>query len=107
MPPKDMLRAVVSKAIANGATPITEILTLATQQARLETAWRAAGDALKGFPKGAMGLTPDSVKASPEWQAAKRAYESAFAALRAFNGAHTAELRAAHKQSATPDRAGA
>ncbi|MNO09060.1 hypothetical protein D3C81_2320260 [compost metagenome] len=33
-----------------------------------------------------MGLTPDHVKAMPEWQAAKRAYDVSFAELRAFNG---------------------
>ena len=35
-----------------------------------------------------MGLTPDSVKASPEWQAAKAAWTEAFSALRAFNRAN-------------------
>lgn len=51
----------------------------------LEAEVRAAGAALKSFPKGAMGLTPDAVKASPEWKAAKNRYDRAFAALRAFN----------------------
>lgn len=46
----------------------------------------AASAALQGFPRGLMGLTPDDVKASPEWRQAKRAYDQAFAALRAFNG---------------------
>lgn len=45
----------------------------------------AASAALKAFPKGPMGLTPDAVKALPEYQAAKREYAVAFAALRAAN----------------------
>lgn len=30
-------------------------------------------------------LTPDAVKATPEWQALKRAYDQAFSELRTFN----------------------
>ena len=45
----------------------------------------AASAALKTFAKGAMGLTPDAIKASPEYQAAKREYVAAFAALRLRN----------------------
>jgi hypothetical protein len=40
---------------------------------------------LKKFPKGPTGMTPDDVKATPEWQAAKRNYGQAFAKLREFN----------------------
>jgi len=47
----------------------------------------AASYALKAFPKGAMGLTPDSVKQSPEWKTAKHRYLVAFEMLRAFNEA--------------------
>ena len=47
--------------------------------------YKRAGAALKAFPKGRFGLTPDAVKASPEWQAAKRNLDQAFANLRAFN----------------------
>lgn len=46
----------------------------------------AAGKILNSFPKGPMGLTPDHVKASPEWKAAYQAHARAFAALRDFNG---------------------
>jgi hypothetical protein len=45
----------------------------------------AASTALKTFAKGAMGLTPDAIKASSEYQAAKREYAAAFAALRLRN----------------------
>lgn len=44
------------------------------------------GRALRLLSGGAsMGLTPDHVKATPEWQAAKQAYEAAFAKLRSYN----------------------
>lgn len=46
----------------------------------------------------ANGLTPDHIKATPEWRAARARYDSAFAALRAFNQrfvkAFARELRA-------------
>lgn len=67
-------------------------------QATLEAEWRAAGKALQGYPRNAVGLTPDAVKFSPEYRAAKAAYDAAFARLRAFNITFTktyaAELRA-------------
>lgn len=43
---------------------------------------------LRAFPHGPMGLTPDDVKQSPEFQSIKKAYDNAFAALRAFNQAY-------------------
>lgn len=33
-----------------------------------------------------MGMTPDHVKAVPEWQQAKKDFDQAFAQLRNFNG---------------------
>lgn len=47
-----------------------------------------ASEALKEFDKygkSSMGMTPEHVKARPEWQAAKHAYDVSFAELRAFN----------------------
>ena len=41
---------------------------------------------LQEFPRGPLGLTPDDVKASPEWQTAYRNFNTAFQALRNFNG---------------------
>lgn len=60
---------------------------------------KRTGDALEVFPKnGPMGLTPDHVRATPEFRAAKQAFDIAFANLRAFNAHFTkfyaAELRA-------------
>lgn len=54
----------------------------------METALDVAGKALKAFDsygKTEMGLTPDHVKAMPEWQQAKQEYDLAFTQLRDFN----------------------
>lgn len=61
--------------------------TVDPEQDRLYAEMYAASAILKAFPKGNMGLTPDSVKASPEYQAAKRNYEQAFAKVQAYNSA--------------------
>lgn len=39
------------------------------------------------------GLTPDHVRALPEWKAAKQKTDFALAALRAFNGNHAAKFK--------------
>jgi hypothetical protein len=44
---------------------------------------------LQEFPRGPLGLTPDDVKASPEWQTAHRNFDIAFQALRKFNSTYT------------------
>jgi hypothetical protein len=44
---------------------------------------------MQDFPRGPLGLTPDDVKASPEWQTAYRNFNTAFQALRNFNGTYT------------------
>jgi len=48
---------------------------------RASDAWNA----ILGVGQGAMGLTPDSVKASPAYRAASRAYQCAAADLRECN----------------------
>jgi hypothetical protein len=55
---------------------------------QLEADLTRAGVPLKAFPTGTgpMGLTADDVKFSPEYRAAKKVYDAAFARLRAFNG---------------------
>ena len=55
------------------------------RKAELEARSAAASAVLNAFPKGAMGLTPDAVKFSPEFRAAKRAFDTAFEAERRFN----------------------
>ena len=42
--------------------------------------------AFDSYGKSSFGLTPDHVKAMPEWQQAKDDFDRAFAELRAFNG---------------------
>lgn len=58
------------------------------QNAAITAAHDAAGATLLAIPgvgTGAMGLTPDRVKFSPEYTAAHRAERAAFAALRNHN----------------------
>ncbi len=60
-----------------------------TQNDTLWDAHRAAGKALLAVPgvgSGPMGMTPDHVKQSAEYQAAKRAERESFDKLRAFSG---------------------
>ena len=57
-------------------------------KARADALWHAlkvTGEALEAFPKGPLGLTPDAVKATPEYKAAKQAFDKAHSELRAFN----------------------
>lgn len=51
----------------------------------LEAAYKHASDTLQAFPRLGNGLTPDSVRALPEWQEAKQKYNHAFENLRNFN----------------------
>ena len=55
------------------------------EEALVEKEMSEAQAALDGFPRGPTGLTPDAVKETPEWQAAKALANKAFARLRAFN----------------------
>lgn len=63
-------------------------------RARLEAERAAASAELRAFPKdGPMGLTPDAVKATPEWRAASARYQAAHEALRQFNQRHKPKRR--------------
>ena len=84
-------------------------MTYPEAKAIAEALWadvKSTGAILQGFPKGRMGLTPDDVKASAEFQAAKRAYDVAFKRLRDFNGVFTktfkAEIRAERREKRPP-----
>lgn len=58
-------------------------------KSNLEAINDAASIALQEFDKlgkSSMGMTPDHVKAMPEYQAAKKAYDISFNNLRNFNG---------------------
>jgi hypothetical protein len=76
----------------------------ATQLASIESSIRECGERLarevsdasadlKRFPKLGNGLTPDSVKVSPEWRAAKSRYDAAFQRLREHNAEHAMKRR--------------
>jgi hypothetical protein len=55
-----------------------------------ETAQRCvdiASTKLKQFPRGEMGLTPDSIRQSKEWQQANREYQTFFKSLQEINKA--------------------
>lgn len=67
----------------------------------LNAASSASANVLNGFPKGQMGLTPDAVRATPEWKAAKAIADRDFAKLRAFNGFYVK----AFKKERNADRA--
>lgn len=54
-------------------------------RATLQTEYATVSAVLRAFPRGPLGLTPDAVKASAEWKAAKRSSDAAFTALRRFN----------------------
>ena len=68
-----------------------------TRKSELEAAVTAASILLKQFPRGPMGLTPDHIKFSPEYRAAKQAWREAFERLRRYNGEQN-KLRKAAKQ---------
>lgn len=61
-------------------------IEIARDALRIEVS--AASAVLKGYPRMANGMTPDSVKFSPEYRSAKLRYDHAFDALRKFNTLH-------------------
>lgn len=68
----------------------------------LEAEVKASGLVVRAFPhNGPMGLTPDAIKFSPEYQSALLAYNDAFARLRMFNKTYVKqyakEIRAARR----------
>jgi len=81
---------------------MSHLFTLAkVAKQHLDNECTAASEALNAVPgigSGPMGLTPDAVRATPEYRTAKAAFDAAFAALRDFNGKFNkqfaAELRA-------------
>ena len=72
------------------AKNMNDQFTIAKQSKKaLEDCLDVADKALKAFDsygKSEMGMTPDHVKAMPEWQQAKKDFDLAFAQLRNFNG---------------------
>lgn len=49
--------------------------------------------AIPGVGSGPMGLTPDDVRARPDYRIAKQAVDKAFAELRAFNSMYVKRYR--------------
>jgi hypothetical protein len=62
-----------------------KLMTLTDIRNQLEARLEIASNKLRAFPVGPTGITPDSVKASPEWRAARRAVDTAFTELREVN----------------------
>lgn len=55
------------------------------EKLRLEAECETFSRSMQIFPRGSMGLTPDHVKESPEFQQAKRSFDASFRRLRDFN----------------------
>ena len=72
------------------------------ERAAIDSEVDAASEALRTFPRGAMGLVTDAAKATPEYRAANARYQRAFARQRDFNTSFTKrftkELRAERTQ---------
>lgn len=68
------------------ATRLASFKAARQKQDQLEAESTRTGRVMDSFPKGPMNLTPDSVRASPEWKAAKAASDKAFQDYRNFNG---------------------
>jgi len=68
---------------------MTTFETAKSQRALIEAELASLGAILRAFRSeaeiGPMGLTPDHIKAMPEWKAAKHNYQVAFEKLRKFN----------------------
>jgi hypothetical protein len=71
------------------SNPYADFATAKATSERLEAEYEAAGRALSAISGGGpLGLTPASVRATPEWQAAKKASDTAFSRLRVFNAVY-------------------
>jgi hypothetical protein len=55
------------------------------KQDQLDAECKAMGLKLEQYPRGPMGLTPDKIKASPEWRRDQANFEIAFKALQTYN----------------------
>lgn len=76
-------------------------------KANLEAINDAASKALQAFDslgKSEMGMTPDHVKAMPEYQATKKAYDISFNNLRNFNGQFMKVFMKVFKKEVQADR---
>lgn len=67
--------------------------TLETMLNEAIGALKALTDDLAGDTPRVMGLTPDHVKADPEWRAAKNKADALFQSLRTFNGFYVRQFK--------------
>jgi len=74
-----------------------DMKTALIQKEKLELAYAQACRAMRKYPKLPNGLTPYSIKSSPQWRADKKTVEIAFAEICTFNAkfvkAHGREYR--------------
>jgi hypothetical protein len=75
-------------------------MTFAQAKSRADELWERSSVMSKAldafcdqFPKGPMNLTPDHVRAMPEYVMLKAAADSAFASMRAFNGPYVKKFK--------------
>ena len=62
-------------------------------KAQLEENCKKLGDAFDKYPRGAMGLTPDHIRATPEYQREKKLYNIAFTQLQNFNKVYVKQFK--------------
>jgi len=98
MTPKQIRKAAFEAMTANFKSAIVN-------QATLTQALDEASEALSKYPKGEMGLTPDHVKATPQWQSDKRAFENAMKTLREFNSVMLRKYKKEYRQHMADERA--
>jgi hypothetical protein len=71
-----------------GRKRLSDFITAKAKRDELEAAVKKASfdwNAIVGVGSGPMGLTPDAVRLSPEYRAAKQRYQRAHLDLRSFN----------------------
>ena len=68
------------------------------QKQKLDKINRMHSEILQQFETNNMGLVTDEVRATPEWQQAKRDFDRSFAELREFNAWFVKEFRKKRKK---------
>lgn len=62
-------------------------------KAQLEENCKKLGEAFDKYPRGAMGLTPDHIKVTPEYQRERKLYNIAFTQLQNFNKVYVKQFK--------------
>lgn len=84
-----------------------EDLSFEEAKARADALWAAStasGEVMEAFPKGAMNITPDEVRATDEFKNAKAAADADFEALRSFNALYTKKFKKEIAQARQAER---